>query len=55
VNADRRDQQHRRADGAGHRDEVDDPQLRTQVFEAVMERKRQQQPGEQLDTGLHHP
>ena len=52
VHADRRHQQHRRADLASDRDQVHPAHNAVELGEALLERKCQQEPGEQRDTGL---
>lgn len=54
VHGDRSDQQHRRAHRKSHRDQIGRPQLRSQHIEALLERQRQQESGEQLHPGLNH-
>ena len=55
MHADGGDQQHRRADRAPDRDEIDRAHCAVELAEPLLKRQNQQKSGEQLDTGLRHP
>jgi undecaprenyl-diphosphatase len=55
VQADRRDEESGGGNRKGHRDQVDRPLVRAQLFEPGLERQGQQEAREQLHAGLHDP
>jgi hypothetical protein len=55
MNADRGDEQNRCAHRTSHRRQIRRPHLLIENVEPLLERERQEEPGEQLHAGLHHP